>query len=634
VTETTTGEQRLRLTLEGDVLFDTNKSDLKPGAILALQKIKSTVIDAHPGAQLDVEGHTDDRASVEYNLSLSDRRAGSVAGWLQQNGVPSERIARHGYGESHPRVPNTSDANRAKNRRVEIVVSWGPEHAATAQGPTCPVAQACCDLGVPTGCFGKTLGPRGWGADLSSLSLEDVQSVLRLNACTATRSPAVWITSTDEDKIARLDERDGTQVFRVETYGDFPQRTAVAADGSVWITNRNSGSYVHLAADGKLLCSSAYKTCQTRAAAIDSRGNAWIGCYDKGELIQVHPTETQGTVEVHGNDANVKVAAPRCKEVGHVKLDRVRPYGLAADREGGLWVGVDGGLIAKVDATSARVVGTFDPQEDPKIKDAKGCWRPYGITIDRDGNPWYANKGCGNVVKLDGRSGKVIGVFPGGPEGLDAPRALGCDRQGHVWVSENNSHFVDELRPDGSWVRRVDVAACGKNPGPLGIGVDSEGDLWVALQYANKVMQFRTDGTVIGCYPDGVKTPLFRNPYTYSDFTGAALQMSGSDQGKLRVRFDHPERASWRMVSFRFASPSPTSLCLRARAGDSDQSMGVWSEAECPSAAAWSAGRMPLGGAQGLPGRVLEVEIELSSSDPAVTPLLSDLTAAALPMSR
>ena len=623
----TAGEQRVRLTLEGDVVFDTDKHDLKPAALAALAKIKATVIDAHPGARIAVEGHTDDRGSVEHNLGLSDRRANSVASWFETSGITSDRIARHGYGKAYPRVPNNSDLNRAKNRRVEIVVAWGNE-STSPTAAACPTVQACCDLGSPAGCLGSTLGPEGWGSDLVVRGMEDAQGALLLNACLATRSPAVWITSTDENKVSRLDEQDGKEVFRVPTWGKYPQRTAVAADGSVWITNRNSGSYVHLSPDGKLLCSSPYKTCYTRAAAVDNRGFAWIGCHDTGELIQVDSRQTEGTTEVSAEEGH-KTNAPKCKEVGRVKFEHVSPYGLAADRSGGLWAGTDGGSVGKVDASSRRVVIEINPKDDPKLE---GCWDPYGITIDRDGNPWYANHGCKSVVKLDGRTGRVLGVFKGGPEGLRNPRALGADQRGHIWVSENSTHFVDELAADGAFIRRVDTSQCAGGAGPLGVASDSEGDLWVTLQASGKVMQFRSDGTFLSCAPTNAEP--FRNPYTYSDFTGASQQMAGTEVGKTRVVMEQAASVRWKLLSFRVATPPGTSVCLRARAADSRPALASagWSDVECPRSRDWSAARMGLG--QGLAGRVLEVEVELSSSDPASTPMISDLTAAAIPAGR
>lgn len=645
----TVGEGKMRVTLGGDVLFDTDKSDLKPAALDVLARVKTTVIDAHPDSAIVVEGHTDDRASLEHNQALSERRAASVAAWLRQNGIADSRIQPRGYGKLQPRVPNNSDANRQLNRRVELVVSWGRE-GGSAVARSCSVAQACCELatlsgrtGAEPGCIGMEPGPNGWGADLGARGLEDNEGVLSLNPCLTTRSAAVWITSTDENMIARLNESDGKQAFRVSTHGQFPQRTAVAADGSVWVTNRDSGSYVHISGDGKLLCSSAFDTCVTRAAAVDSRGFAWIGCHSTQLLIQVSPNETDGSVELRRtlpDGREINETAPKCKELGRVETPEVSPYGLVADRRGGLWVGItDSGHIAKVDSVRRAVALSINPLEDPLIKkDGRGCWGPYGIGIDRDGNPWYANRQCGNVVKFDGQTGRVLGVFKGDNGDLSQPRALGFDREGHAWIAENGATTVVELAGDGKFMRRVDVSSCG-NENPLGIAADSQGDMWTAIQDAGRVVKYRTDGTILGCYPDG-NTPPFKNAYTYSDFTGAAMEASGTDRGVTWVRFSNPQAVKWRLASWSGLTPAGTGLCVRARSAASADKLDAagWSEATCPRTPVRGTVNVTLDGSKGATrvpdGAALELELSLSSSNPAASPLLVDLSVAATPANR
>lgn len=646
VAPVTMGEERLRVTLSGDVLFDSARHDLKPGAVEILGRVKASVIAAHPDARITVEGHTDSEGPADYNVSLSNRRSTSVATWLKQNGVAASQITEKGYGKAFPRASNDTPAGRAQNRRVELVFAWGDgggsASAVAVPVRSCPMAQACCELaaltgkpGAEPGCIGKEPGPTGWGSDVAAHDLEAGDGVLRLNSCVSTRAAAVWITSTDEKKISRLDERTGKESFRVPTYGDFPQRTAVSPDGSVWVTNRDSYAYVHIAGDGKLLCSSPYQTCHTRAAAIDSRGFPWIGCFDTGDLIQVSPTETEGTTEVVGVDA-VKRAAPKCKELGRVKTS-VQPYGLVADRAGGLWTAASGGApIVKIDSQKRAVVMVVKPEEDPLIvKDGAGCWSGYGVAIDRDGNPWYANMGCNNVVKLDGASGRVLGVFKGGPKGLKAPRALGVDREGHAWVAENapGSTFVSELDNNGVFLRQVDVSSCG-NEAPLGTSTDSHGDMWTAIQGAGKVIKYSTDGTILGCYPES-PTPPFQNAYTYSDFTGAAMEIAGSDRGVARVRFENAQSVRWRLASWTGTTPAATNLCVRARSASSADKLGVaaWSAVTCPKTPTRATVNVSLDGTRGATkvpeGAALELEFSLSSSEAGASPLLSGLSVAA-----
>ncbi len=124
--EVTEERCRIRITVASGILFDFDKDNLKPGAEAVLAEAKASIIDKHPGARLIVEGHTDDRGTQEYNLKLSARRAQSVAGWLSRHGIPTSTLATKGYGKIKPRYANTTGENRARNRRVEIIVVTCP----------------------------------------------------------------------------------------------------------------------------------------------------------------------------------------------------------------------------------------------------------------------------------------------------------------------------------------------------------------------------------------------------------------------------------------------------------------------------------------------------------------------------
>ncbi|MHB8730340.1 MAG: OmpA family protein [bacterium] len=114
---------RLRVVVESSVLFDFDRYDLKPSSAETLAEVKRTVIDKYPGAHLLIEGYTDDQGAQEYNLKLSTERAQAVAAWLRAHGVSATLLQTHGYGKLKPRYPNTNDDNRARNRRVEIVIA-------------------------------------------------------------------------------------------------------------------------------------------------------------------------------------------------------------------------------------------------------------------------------------------------------------------------------------------------------------------------------------------------------------------------------------------------------------------------------------------------------------------------------
>jgi outer membrane protein OmpA-like peptidoglycan-associated protein len=105
-----------------DVLFDTAKYTLRPAAREKLAKISGIVL-AHPGLNLKVEGHTDSVGSEEYNQLLSEQRASSVRDFLVQQGVSENSVTSRGFGKTQPAATNDTAEGRAKNRRVELVVT-------------------------------------------------------------------------------------------------------------------------------------------------------------------------------------------------------------------------------------------------------------------------------------------------------------------------------------------------------------------------------------------------------------------------------------------------------------------------------------------------------------------------------
>jgi outer membrane protein OmpA-like peptidoglycan-associated protein len=105
-----------------DVLFDTGKSDLKPGTQVSLAKV-ATILQLYPGLKVQVEGYTDSVGGDDYNMKLSQNRANAVQAFLVQNGVPAANVTSQGFGKADPVADNSTAAGRAQNRRVNMVVS-------------------------------------------------------------------------------------------------------------------------------------------------------------------------------------------------------------------------------------------------------------------------------------------------------------------------------------------------------------------------------------------------------------------------------------------------------------------------------------------------------------------------------
>ncbi len=118
---TRTGDQ-ITLTMPSNITFDVDQAVVKPQFFHVLDGV-SRVLVRFDRSLLDVYGHTDNTGSDQHNLALSERRALSVAQYINQRGVDGRRLQVLGFGESRPIADNSSEGGRAANRRVEIFIS-------------------------------------------------------------------------------------------------------------------------------------------------------------------------------------------------------------------------------------------------------------------------------------------------------------------------------------------------------------------------------------------------------------------------------------------------------------------------------------------------------------------------------
>ncbi len=105
----------------GDVLFDLDKADLKPGALRNLYRLV-TFMNLYPDRGVLIEGHTDSLGEDSYNVDLSERRAISMQSFLFENGIARDRVNSKGYGEAFPVASNETQSGRQQNRRVEVLI--------------------------------------------------------------------------------------------------------------------------------------------------------------------------------------------------------------------------------------------------------------------------------------------------------------------------------------------------------------------------------------------------------------------------------------------------------------------------------------------------------------------------------
>ena len=109
------------LQMPADVTFGFDRSDIQPQFYGALDDVARS-LNAYPQTLVDVIGHADSTGRAEYNQNLSERRASAVAGYLINRGLLRDRLYVEGRGSTQPIADNSTEAGRAQNRRVEIVL--------------------------------------------------------------------------------------------------------------------------------------------------------------------------------------------------------------------------------------------------------------------------------------------------------------------------------------------------------------------------------------------------------------------------------------------------------------------------------------------------------------------------------
>jgi outer membrane protein OmpA-like peptidoglycan-associated protein len=124
-------ERGLVLTL-GDVLFDTGKATLKPGAYSTIDRLAQVLNSSH-NSRVVIEGHTDSVGSEEMNQSLSEQRAQAVQSALMQRGVSGSQVRSLGKGETTPVAGNETASGRQANRRVELIFSQDGSRVASEE---------------------------------------------------------------------------------------------------------------------------------------------------------------------------------------------------------------------------------------------------------------------------------------------------------------------------------------------------------------------------------------------------------------------------------------------------------------------------------------------------------------------
>ncbi|MBC7743845.1 MAG: OmpA family protein [Flavobacterium sp.] len=106
---------------DSGILFDFDKSSLKANAKSNIDNL-ATSLQNNPETNILIIGHTDATGADNYNLRLSDRRAGAVKAYAMANGISASRLTTEGRGETEPIAENSTETGKSQNRRVEVVI--------------------------------------------------------------------------------------------------------------------------------------------------------------------------------------------------------------------------------------------------------------------------------------------------------------------------------------------------------------------------------------------------------------------------------------------------------------------------------------------------------------------------------
>lgn len=114
--------ENLVLSMPVEILFDFDSSKVKEGVKESLN-ILGKALAENRDIKIKIDGHTDYIGTEQYNLKLSIGRANSIKKYLIERGVPASNISIEGYGKQNPVANNSTEKGRAKNRRVEFIIS-------------------------------------------------------------------------------------------------------------------------------------------------------------------------------------------------------------------------------------------------------------------------------------------------------------------------------------------------------------------------------------------------------------------------------------------------------------------------------------------------------------------------------
>ncbi len=462
----------------------------------------------------------------------------------------------------------------------------------------------------------------------------DVSDQLQLDE-NPTTYPSMWIANAGEDTLSKFDTTTGEELARYRTWyqgnthdawsGPAPSRTAVDADGNVYVANRHfdgkPASVMKVLVDD-WIDRNGNGVLDT---SVDSNGDGKIG---STEILPMTDTNHNGVVNP---DEIVDERIAWIVQVGNPDgLGR----SLAIDPDGNIWLGLyNSRCYYKLDPTDGSVLaGPIDVSPNT----------PYGALVDKDGILWGASLST-NLLKLDTKTNTTLDVYSGPDstygiaigndkvymasqsgntyvefdpvsETFSRPAstrfsALGIavDSAGNI-VAGSSSGYCAKFKPDGTLIWNV-----GANPYNeiRGIVIDSDDNVWAVHRAVNKISKYQgSDGAHLGTYDTG------RYPYTYSDATGLGLRASMTPTGTWKAVYDSgSDDTSWGTVSWSENVPTGAGIEIKVRTSNTEEVLATQTYQAVVNGADLLAS-----------GRYIQVMATLTASPADQSPILHDLS--------
>ncbi|MBW2459488.1 MAG: putative metal-binding motif-containing protein, partial [Deltaproteobacteria bacterium] len=355
--------------------------------------------------------------------------------------------------------------------------------------------------------------------------------------------------------------------------------------------------------------------CLDAGKSMIGASNAWVGTYDRPK-------------NGRGNNLYYKINGV----TGKIELTVTMPaghwaYGCTADGHNVLWsTDRDNGNLAYFSTVTPYSVGKLlVSKKVSKVKDPPR-WH-YGIAVDGNGHIWLGGAPSSRLLRYkpvrtsfatlgQGKWTIIYMPCPGSSAGsTSSTRGVAPDDRGKVWLACTTGTVirVDQSIADGThdltgtkhvWKLKAE--------GVIGVGIDPKGHVW-GIGHANHIasrLEVDSKGDVTA--NSKLNATVGLNPYTYSDFTGFGLRNFVRPQGIWTYQLAPCKsgvKATWKAVTWKATTPAGTAVAVRVRTGDSEISLGPWSQPFMSSPADLSK-HTPN------PAKIIRLEFTLTSKNP------------------